>query len=102
MTSSQQSPDQSQAAATPGSGPDSGAGYGNNGENDKAAGDGAADNTATGGPEGEGSDEEPVLGGNSLPKGGEQKAGGGKADLADSEAGPGSTIPGNEVTGKTA
>lgn len=101
MPSHQQSPDQSQAAATPGSGPDSGAGYGNNAEADMAAGNGAADNTATGGLEGEGSDEA-VIGGNSLPEGGKQKAGGGTTDLADSEAGPGSTIPGNEVTGKTA
>ena len=97
MTSSQQSPDQAQAA-TPGSGPDSGAGYGNNGENDKAAGSGTAGNTAIG----EGSDEEAVLGGTSAPKGGNERAGGGSAGLGDSEAGPGATIPGNEVTGKTA
>ena len=102
MPSHQQSPDQSQASAAPGSGPESGGAYGNNAQVDMAAGDGAADNTATGGLEGEGSDEQPTLGGNSLPDGGEQKAGGGSTDLADSEAGPGSTVPGNEVTGKTA
>lgn len=102
MPSHQQSPDQTQASAAPGSGPESGGGYGNNAETDMAAGDGAADNTATGGLEGEGSDEQAVLGGNSLPEGGEQKAGGDMAAMGDSEAGPGSTIPGNEVTGKTA
>ncbi len=102
MTSSQRSPGQSQAGAAPGSGPGSGAGYGNNAEEDMAAGDGAADDTATGGLEEEGSDEQAVLGGNSLPEGGERKATGGETDLADSEAGPGSTIPGAEVTGKTA
>ena len=89
-------------AAKPGSGPDSGAGYGNNGENDKAVGTEAADDTATGGLEGEGSDQEAVLGGTSSPEGGNNRAGGGSAGLGDSEAGPGATIPGNEVTGKTA
>lgn len=78
MPSHQQSPDQSHAAAAPGSGPESGAGYGNNGEEDMASGDGAADNTATGGLEGEGSDAPPP----------------------DSEAGPGSTRAGADVTGK--
>lgn len=77
MPSHQQSPDQSRASAAPGAGPESGAGYGNNAEEDMAAGDGAADNTATGGLEGEGSDDA----------------------LSESEAGPGSTKPGADATG---
>ena len=79
MPSHQQSPDQSQASAAPGTGPESGAGYGNNAEEDMAAGDGAADNTATGGLEGEGSDG---------------------AKLSESEAGPGSTKPAADVAGR--
>ena len=75
MPSHQQSPDQSQASAAPAAGPESGAGYGNNAEADMAAGDGAADNTATGGLEGEGSDDA----------------------LTESEAGPGSTKPGADA-----
>ena len=82
MPSHQQSPDQSQASAAPGSGPESGGGYGNNAAVDMAAGDGAADNTATGG-----------LGGRGF---------GLEAKLAESEAGPGSTTPGDDVTGETA
>ena len=78
MPSHQQSPDQSQASAAPGAGPDSGAGYGNNAEEDMTAGDGAADNTATAGLEGEGSDQA----------------------LSESEAGPGSTKPAADVAGR--